>query len=269
MSASSFPNFPNFLDKHSHEAVISPADVVAPFLGNPELVVPDAVILTYQRLVIRRLEERGARKVDNYPGPWRSLWFPAAGPGAQVAVAGGFGIGAPAAAMVLEELVALGVRRFLNIGAAGCLQPDVRFGDVIICTGAVRDEGVSHHYVAAEKFSYPSPELTGQLEAALDEMGVPHLSGVTRTIDAPYRETIAEARSYQAEGVLSVEMEAAALFAIASYRKVELASAFVITDHLLAEDRWSHAFGSEAVEQASIALLDASIQALSVRSSPN
>jgi uridine phosphorylase len=60
-------------------------------------------------------------------------------------VVGGFGIGAPAAATVLEELIALGVREFISIGTAGCLQPQRALGEAIVCTGAIRDEGVSHH----------------------------------------------------------------------------------------------------------------------------
>jgi uridine phosphorylase len=254
--------FPNFEDKHAHDAVISPSESVAPFLQNASLVIPDSVILTYQRLIPRYLAERGIRQADGYPGPWRTLWLLESPGKPTVGVANGFGIGAPAAATVLEELIALGVGRFISIGAAGCLQPEIGFGDIVVCTGAVRDEGLSHHYLPTEKFSYPSQRLTTQLEEALAEGGVPHRSGATWTIDAPYRETIAEARSYQAEGVVTVEMEAAALFAVAQYRSVEIASAFVVSDHLLAGDRWINAFGSDQVRDGSVRLLETSLELL-------
>ena len=63
----------------------------------------------------------------------------------------------------------------------------------------------------------------------------------TWTIDTPYRETIDEVRHYQADGVLTVEMEAAALFAVGVHRGVDVAAAFVISD-LLTEDRWHGQF---------------------------
>jgi hypothetical protein len=70
----------------------------------------------------------------------------------------------------------------------------------VVCTGAIRDEGVSHHYAPAEKFAWPSETLTRRLTQALTADGTAPHSGLAWTIDAPYRETVAEARSWQAEG---------------------------------------------------------------------
>jgi uridine phosphorylase len=138
-----------------------------------------------------------------------------------------------------------------------------------VCTGAIRDEGVSHHYAAAEKFAWPSETLTRRLAQTLAVGGTAPQSGLTWTIDAPYRETVAEARSYQAEGVVCVEMEAAALFTVGRYRGVDAAAAFVISDHLLAEERWTHAFGTSTLRQASIRLFDAALHTLSGQESPH
>jgi purine-nucleoside phosphorylase len=57
-------------------------------------------------------------------------------------------------------------------------------------------------------------------------------------------------------------MEAAALFTVGAYRNVAVSSAFVVSDHLLAEDRWTHAFGSEALHDGLVAMLDAAVNAL-------
>jgi uridine phosphorylase len=254
-------SYPNFAGKHGHEAIFSPADVVAR-LASGQRPAPDAVILTYQPFLLDELRERGVQPATGYPGPWRSLWFTGSG-ARSIAVVGGFGIGAPAATTVLEELIALGAREFISIGAAGCLQPRCGFGEAVVCTGAIRDEGVSHHYAPAEKFAWPSETLTRRLTQTLTVDGTAPQRGLTWTIDAPYRETVAEARSYQAEGVVCVEMEAAALFTVAQYRGVDVAAAFVISDHLLAEDRWTHAFGTPVLRQASIRLLDAALHVLS------
>jgi len=260
-------SYPNFAGKHGHEAIFSPAEVVASLMANGPVPGPDAVILTYQQFLLDELRERGVQPATAYPGPWRSLWF--TGGGARtIAVVGGFGIGAPAATTVLEELIALGAREFISIGAAGCLQPRCGFGEAVVCTGAIRDEGVSHHYALAEKFAWPSETLTRRLTQALSADGTAPHCGLAWTIDAPYRETVAEARSYQAEGVVCVEMEAAALFTVGRYRGIDVAAAFVISDHLLAEDRWTHAFGTPTLRQASIRLLDAAIHALSRQEPP-
>ena len=253
--------YPNFENKHAHEALFSPNVVIEQLKADGVLPVPDAVILTYQPAMLDELAARGWRRTEGYPGPWRSLLFAETGV-RRVAVVGSFGIGAPAAATVLEELVAFGAREFISVGAAGCLQPQRAFGEVIVCNGAIRDEGVSHHYAPTEKFAWPSEALSTRLTEALTVNGTPPPVGLSWTIDAPYRETVAEARSYQAEGVECVEMEAAALFAVGRYRGVEVASAFVVSDHLLAEDRWTHAMGSQAVRDGSVRLLDAALRTL-------
>jgi uridine phosphorylase len=247
--------------------LFSPADVVASLTANGPVPAPDAVILTYQPFLLDELRNRGVQPATGYPGPWRSLWFTGGGAPA-IAVVGGFGIGAPAAATVLEELIALGAREFISIGAAGCLQPRCGFGEAVVCTGAIRDEGVSHHYAVAEKFAWPSETLTSRLAQTLTAGRTAPQSGLTWTIDAPFRETVAEARSYQAEGVVCAEMEAAALFTVGRYRGVDVAAAFVISDHLLAEDRWTHAFGTPTLRQGSIRLLDAALHTLSGQEPP-
>ena len=254
-------HYPNFVDKHEHEAIFSPEEMVAELKRNGDALAPDAVILTYQRSLLHQLESRGVQRTGGYPSPWRYLWFTGGG-ARKIAVAGGFGIGAPAATTVLEELIALGATQFISIGTAGCLQPRCAFGQAIVCTGAIRDEGVSHHYAPTEKFAWPSEGLTARLTEALTVSGAAPETGLAWTIDAPYRETVAEARRYQAEGVLCVDMEAAALFTVGRYRHVEVASALVVSDHLLAEDRWKHATGTQILRNGSIRLLDAALQAL-------
>lgn len=254
--------FPNFDAKHVHDAVFSPADAVAAVLGDREHPVPEGVVIGYQRALTDQLRSIGAQEVTGFPPPWRSLHLIERPDCPTVGVVCGFGIGAPAAAMVMEELIALGARRFISMGTAGCLQPGFEFGQAVLCTGAVRDEGVSHHYLASEKFSYPAPGLTDRLGDALEARGMGPRRGKSWTVDAPFRETIVEAQSYQAEGIVTVEMEAAALFAVAQHRSVEVASAFVVSDHVLHDQEWRHAFRSTTVMSALVELLGASVDAL-------
>ena len=138
------------------------------------------------------------------------------------------GIGVPAVAAQLEVLIALGVRDFLSLGTAGGLRPGQSIGDVVVLTGAVRDEGVSYHYVAPEVTVQPDAGLTAVLRDRLLGNGTPVVDGTTWTTDAPYRETAEEIAGYREDGVVTVEMEAAAVFAVAEVRGVPLASAVVL-----------------------------------------
>src|SRR3712207_2894046 len=113
------PGFPNFPGKHGLESLVTPEEAVASVRAHPGGVVPDAAIITYGRAMLERAAEAwGARAIGGYPGPWYRLLLVESG-GITVGVVGDFGIGAPVAAMVLEELAALGVRRFLSVGVAG------------------------------------------------------------------------------------------------------------------------------------------------------
>ncbi|HEY7415201.1 MAG TPA: nucleoside phosphorylase, partial [Ktedonobacteraceae bacterium] len=173
--------------------------------------------------------------------------------GGKVGICGGFGIGAPAVITLFEELIVLGGRKFISIGTSGTLQPHVQIGNIVVCDRAVRDEGVSHHYIAPDTYAYPASALTTQLEQHLRKTEHTVTVGPSWTIDTPYRETIAEARHYQQEGVITVEMEAAALFAVAQYRGIEIAAAFVISDSL-ADMVWNPRFESEKVEEGLLTL---------------
>jgi uridine phosphorylase len=183
----------------------------------------------------------------------------------RVGVCGGFGIGSPIAAAIVEELIALGTKEFINIGTAGGLQKTNRIGDVVVCTEAIRDEGVSHHYLAPAPRVRPSSPLTDRLKGALTRAALTFDDGPTWTIDTPYRETVEEARHYQSQGVRTVEMEAAAVFAVAAYRRVSAAAAFVISDSL-AELVWDPQFASPAVAGNLERLYATAVDALSAPS---
>jgi uridine phosphorylase len=151
------------------------------------------------------------------------------------------GPGAPYAAMMVEELGPLGAGRFVIVGLAGSLQPDLRVGSWVVCDRALRDEGTSHHYVRPATFVRPSAPLVTKLKRALGDRGIPYAQGTTWTTDAPYRETVAEVRRYRRAGFLTVEMEASAVFSVARYLGKEAAALFVISDHL-DESGWEPRF---------------------------
>ena len=163
--------------------------------------------------------------------------------------------------LAVHRLAALRVRYFFSFGLAGGLQPHSRVGDIVVCARAMRDEGVSHHYLPPEAAAAPSPRLTQAVDRRLSERGAPFQRGMTWTIDTPYRETVDEMRHYRRDGVLTVEMEAAALFAVAAVRGVEAASVFVLSD-LLGETEWTPEFGADLLNSQLELVADAGIQAV-------
>lgn len=128
------------------------------------------------------------------------------------------GVGAPMAAVTLEECVVLGGRRFTAVGGAGVLVPDLVLGHAVVVDSALRDEGTSFHYLAAGRPVEADPSGVEALVATLHAADVAHTVGRTWTTDAIYRETRARTERRRAEGCLTVEMEAAALIAVARYR---------------------------------------------------
>ncbi len=130
------------------------------------------------------------------------------------------GVGAPLAAGYLEELIALGGRQFIACGGAGVIIPEVAVGHLVVPTHAVRDEGTSYHYLPPTREVAAAPAAVAALEAALTADGVAYLTGKTWTTDGIYRETPGKIARRKAEGCLTVEMEAAAFFAVAEFRGV-------------------------------------------------
>ena len=132
------------------------------------------------------------------------------------------GIGAPLAAGLLEGCIALGCRKFIVCGSAGVLDGNIAPEQVIIPTTAVRDEGTSYHYIEPGRPVVPSAAAVDAIKATLRSHEIPFLEGMTWTTDAPYRETRPKVQLRRSEGCITVEMEAAALFAVAAFRNVTL-----------------------------------------------
>jgi uridine phosphorylase len=253
--------FPSFLGKHDTEPYFTPSDWARWRREQGDLdgfVCPESVVLVYDNRLYRRLSE--APDATSAGGRVFGGLVTLGRADDRVGVFGHFGYGAPVAVGRMENLIALGVRRFVSLGSAGGLPPDLEVGDLVLCTGAVRDEGVSHHYLLADVEVKPDPVLTTALSAELSACG-PVRPGKTWTIDAPYRETVGEVHHYRAGGVLTVEMEAAALFAVAAVRGVAIASAFCISD-LLHRHEWHPDFNSPKLLDGLAALAEAAVSTL-------
>ncbi|HLY77717.1 MAG TPA: nucleoside phosphorylase [Thermoplasmata archaeon] len=248
--------FPRFAAKVHHPSIIEPAQFAHRYL--PGVRAPPRCLLVWQRGLAPRLARRfRGRRIPGLDGTYAVPATPY-----PVGVSFPRGVGGPSTVVRCEELAALGTKEFIGVGFAGSLSPELHPGDVIVCDGAVRDEGTSHHYAHASVPALPSAALLGWVTKTLAESSISSRTGPSWTTDAPYRETGAELRHYRGRGVLTVEMEAAALFIFARHRGLRAASVFVVSD-VLTEERWEphfHRMGG-TLEKVATAILRASRRA--------
>lgn len=202
----------------SRDAVIEPTREIEP------IDVPEHCVLCFFQEVIDRLrDERAARLVTEMKSEI------GVHPLYEVDVEGRRlcvfhpGIGGPLAGALLEEAIAFGCRKVIACGSCGVLDRGIAAGHVVVPTSAVRDEGMSYHYLPPGREAEPDGDALAAVLAALDERGVEYLQAKTWTTDAFYRETPAKVARRRAEGCLVVEMEAASFFAIARFRGVQMA----------------------------------------------
>ena len=242
----------------SPTAMVEPHRVIDP-IGEP----PTRAVLCFFRHVIDRIRDRGT-----------PVWFELEAahgvhPVYRVEVGGEEiavfhpGVGAPLAGAFLEEAIAHGCIRFVAVGTAGGLVSDLAMEDVVVPTSAVRDEGTSYHYLPPSRYATPSPDAVEAIRSALRRHDIPFHSGRTWSTDGFYRETANKVQRRVAEGCVTVEMEAAALFAIAAFRDVSMGMLLTTSDDLSGEE-WSgflpdeqrdHDSGERLVQVAAEAVL--------------
>lgn len=182
---------------------------------------PPRAVLCFFQDVINRLRRKGRLKVigrlKSEIGPNPLYLLEEGGENLLVAHPG---VGAPLSAGFLEEIIALGVNRFIAAGGCGVMDHSIDAGHPLILTGAVRDEGVSYHYLPPGREVSASPAAVTALKTTLETAGMPYSLAKTWTTDGIYRETVARRAKRLAEGCQVVEMEAAAFFAVAQFRGV-------------------------------------------------
>lgn len=141
-------------------------------------------------------------------------------------------VGAPAAVCGMEEVIALGARKFVFFGSCGILDDDRVNRRLIVPTGAVRDEGTSYHYLSPDEDISPDANVTTILKNCLQRYNYPFVSGKMWTSDAIYRETPDAIRFFREHGCVGVDMEYSALLAAAKYRGVRFVQFFYGADCL-------------------------------------
>ena len=148
------------------------------------------------------------------------------------------GIGGPSASIALEELVNCGADTFIRVGTCGGMDINVKGGDVVIATGAIRMEGTSKEYAPIEFPAVANFDVTNSLIQASKSLNKIYHAGVVQCKDSFYGQHSPETKPVGYElinkwsawlkcGCLASEMESAALFVVGSYLKVRVGSVFL------------------------------------------
>ncbi len=149
------------------------------------------------------------------------------------------GIGGPSASIAMEELSKIGADTFIRVGTCGGMDLDVKGGDIVIATGAIRMEGTSKEYAPIEFPAVPDFGITDALVKAAKNLDYNYHTGIVQCKDSFYGqhnpekmpvsyELLNKWEAWKKLGCLASEMESAALFVVASYLKVKVGSVFLV-----------------------------------------
>lgn len=148
------------------------------------------------------------------------------------------GIGCPSAAICIEELIRIGADTFIRVGTAGSLQKDVGLGDLVISTGAIREEGTTRQYVPLSFPAVPDLDVTMALREAAHKLGYKSHAGICHCKDAFYSEGEPGVpqreyneymwKTWERANVLATSMEDAAIYVISYIRRVRAGEVLAI-----------------------------------------
>lgn len=149
------------------------------------------------------------------------------------------GVGGPSASIAIEELAAIGAKTFIRVGTCGGMQIDIKGGDIVVASGAIRAEGTSKEYAPIEFPAVPNVKVAAALTSACERLGVTHHVGVVQCKDSFYgqhrpetlpnsEELIRKWKAWIALDCKASEMESAALFICGQYLKVRVGSCFLV-----------------------------------------
>ena len=160
------------------------------------------------------------------------------------------GIGCPSAAIAVEELSRIGCETFVRVGTTGALQSGIDIGDMVVATGAAKNEGTSKRYESVEYPAVPDYDvLTALVDSAEADDEEVHV-GPIASDDAFYAETDEYVRDWEDAGILAVEMEAATVFTLARRKGLRAGAICTVDGNLVEGTQKGETEGDELPEKA-------------------
>ncbi|MBR4422387.1 MAG: nucleoside phosphorylase [Erysipelotrichaceae bacterium] len=153
------------------------------------------------------------------------------------------GMGGSSVAIAVEELKNIGVHTMMRIGSAGALQEGIDLGDLVICEGAVRDDGASRCYIDTIYPAVPDYRLINHCVKAAEDFGYEHHTGIVLSHESfYYDEDAQDTQKWSKKGVLATDFETDALYTVGRLRKVHTAS--ILNNVVLWGENTEDAIGS-------------------------
>jgi len=146
-------------------------------------------------------------------------------------------LGGPAAGGLIEELLAMGIQKVIACGSSGLIG-DMDSSDFLIVEQAIRDEGLSYHYLPPSVYVDTDPDLSNLIKNHFNRLNISYQEGITWTTDAFYKETKAKIALRKKQGALAVEMECASMAAVCAFRQKSFAQVLYFSD-IVHQDTWS------------------------------
>lgn len=197
-------------------------------------MLPRRAVITFSQADLHRMtKEKGASIVE----PWSSfrvLYYIA---GTNTVVVRAF-FGGPNIAALVEELSAFGVSEFVVWGYCGSIARDGRIGDLYLVRSALREDGISYHYLDDDN-DYVTSDWVDDWMPVIEEEGFRAVR--VWSTDAIYRETEGKVDAYARRGISGVEMEAASLYAVSRAKGLK-AAAFLVVSDLFSAGQWVSGF---------------------------
>jgi uridine phosphorylase len=225
----------------------------------PERPVPDVCVLDPDGDIVRHLVATDRAEADEtWPGYHTDLYrFDLNGE--EVGIVG-CAVGSSFAALVAEQLFAAGCAFLVSVTSSGQIVPKDNPPYFVLIERALRDEGTSHHYRPPSRYASLDTDLRDRVASACRTSSRPVYTGAAWTTDAPFRETEAAIERAQAEGVLAVEMEAAALYTFASERDCPVVCFAYVTNEM-GQGESEFEKGAANGSTAALEVIDAAITA--------
>lgn len=230
--------------------LLNPVHLVETFTGRnkKELALPERAVIVFHTGDLRRLiHKTGAEIVDQWSG-FRSIYrVPQRG---VIMIRSYFG--GPNIAALVEELSPFGVTEFILCGYCGAIDNTLHIGDLIACSGALREDGVSYHYLD-DPADIVYSDWAGTWQLPSREKGF-HW-GLVWSCDAIYRETVNKIERYRKQGILAVEMEVASLYAVCAFKGLK-GIVFLAVSDVFSNGTWKGGFHTGALKKGVRELTD-------------
>lgn len=147
------------------------------------------------------------------------------------------GIGGPAAAIAMEELINLGAKVFIRVGSCGANQEYIKIGDLIISESVIREDDTTMEYVPVQFPAVADRKIVDLLEKAAQKFKVKYFIGPTISVDALYSPQTKEKKEFWKKfGALAQDMEAGTVLTLAKIKGVKAGAILLVVDELKEKD---------------------------------